>query len=140
MRAPEFVQLCDDLCSVTGLARHQPEVRKSGLWIMKLPIDEIDVYLMHAPSVDSGMAAVVIEFGAPGRDGELRACTEMLEANYQFHGEFAPRFGRDPETDAIILQCAFGLGGTTAAQLFPRLLEMVQMARSWRQRNSGWQQ
>jgi hypothetical protein len=140
MRAPDFVQLYEGVCSLVGQPVQEPEIRKSGLWLLKLPIDEFDVHFLHAPGVDSETAAIVIQFGTIRPEAELQAYTELLDANYSLDGESAPRFSRDPESGAIIFQCAFGLSGASAPELYAHLLEMVQMARSWRQRNSGSKQ
>ena len=132
MHAPEFERLCHGLCAVFGLERQQIEHRQNGLQVFRLFVHETDVYLLHAPTMDEQTASVVIECGTFPHADEQQGWLDLLDANYSFHGAFAPRFSRDPETGGVILQCAFGLLGTAAAEVHPRVLEMIRIARDWR--------
>lgn len=134
MRAAEFDRLCDELAVLLGTKAAQLEERKSGLWVLPLPIDGDRIYLLHAPDVDAHAASIVVEFGALPSDCEFSGLLDLLEANRTFHGSFTPRFARDPETGEVLLQFTFRLHDISAEVVYSKIMDMILMAREWRER------
>ena len=132
MHEPEFELLCDGLCELLSVERCEVQRLQGGLRVLRLRVQDMGAYLLHAPSLDEHVASLVVECGALSRADELQGWLDLLDANYALRGSFAPRFSRDPETGYVILQCAFGLAGASAAEVHSRLVEMLCMAQDWR--------
>jgi hypothetical protein len=137
MRAQEFVLLSHGLCALLGGDVPPPELGPGGIWLQRLPVPDIKVYLLYAPDADLDTASLVIELGPINRACEPQAWTDMLESNYALHAGFAPRFGRHPNTGEGLMQAAFHLAETTAADFYPRLQEMLASAREQRRHYGG---
>ena len=136
MHATNFVRLCDGLHSLLGLGSPVPTRRQGGLQVLRLSIQGVDAYLLCAPGTDEQAGCLVVEFGPLPQSGELEGWLDLLDTNRDFHGACAPRFCRDPETGAVLLQWGFGLQNASSADVHSRLLEMARMASEWRLRHT----
>jgi hypothetical protein len=132
MNATEFERLCGDLCVLLGAGKAGPLQRRDDAFVVRLALQDFDLDLMHLAQLHPLALSAVIGLGRMERAGELDGWLQLLEANRSNYGVGAPRFGRDPETGNAILQCAFDTGATSLLELHRHLVELVELARTWR--------
>lgn len=123
------------MCKLLDIPDTGPD-QHGALQVLRLPLQAVDVFLLHATEATPDTACLVIALGSLPGD-ELQGWQQLLDANHALRGSSAPRFARDPQTNEAVLQHAFSLERVTPEELQAKITAMVHTATDWKKRHLG---
>jgi hypothetical protein len=125
-----FERLCAELSVAMGGVNAPIATNDQGTDSISLRVDDVDITIARIPA---GKALILADFGFIPPDRELAACLALLDFNYLLPSEGAISFGRLAGGGGAVLQASYPLESVTGEQLKRDLMQMVLLARSWRQ-------
>lgn len=126
MMTMKFEQLCASLCGAAGAAGgHAREVR--------VDVNDVAVLIRPDDAPAPTRVRLCVSFGPLPEEKPLSACQALMEVNSLMLWSADCSFARDPATGEIVLQYSYPLEGASASELYATVLELAEVARSWRE-------
>jgi hypothetical protein len=127
-----FAQFGAALCESAGVAFPDPTPAPDGIVAFHLIFQDVVVNLAHLAAPGNQDVFILVTFGTVPQDLELQVLRLMLDANFSMLGGAAPVFGRNPETEEVVLRQVVRLSEIDAPEAFAAIGRSVELARQWR--------
>lgn len=133
MAVASFQALCEQVCTIFGVAPPDLQADLAGLTGFTLQLGDVEVCVAQAPGGPMPAVFVLVEFGPPPAGRELQTWHALLDANFLMLGANAPGFSRNPVTGDVVLQYACTLNEATPEGLCASIRAIADVATHWRQ-------